>query len=101
MKMDERMKLRSVSFSDEAQPPILPARNNRNHGNRRKQNSVESLPLYGSGTSGSVDLIYGPMAGNGGPNRLNSLPRMMPHHRRKILEQNRPSSSLAGTKKVY
>lgn len=94
--MQDRMKLRSVSFSDDPQPPALPARNRRSHHHHhRKQSSMESLPLYGD-----TDPIYGPIATTKGDpltSRLNSLPRMMPHHRRKILDfNNRPSSSLAG-----
>ena len=85
------MKMRSVSFSDDPQPPnVPPNRNTQRAGGTytRKQNSVENLPLY------DTDPFYG---GQGPQNsRLNSLPRMMPHHRRKILETNRPSSSLAG-----
>ena len=95
MKMHERIKMRSVSFSDEAPAPILPPRNHRGTsggtiGTYRRQTSAESLPLYES------DPIYGNTAGLEPNHGLNSLPRIMPHHRRKMLEFNRPSSSLAG-----
>ena len=96
--IDQRMKMRSVSFSDDPQPPNIPpgSRNQQNGGSRggaggiytMKQNSVENLPLYET----DQQALYGTQN-----SRLNSLPRMMPHHRRKILETNRPSSSLAGT----
>ena len=98
--VDQRMKMRSVSFSDDPQPPNIPpgSRNQQNGGSNSrggaggiytmKQNSVENLPLYET----DQQALYGTQN-----SRLNSLPRMMPHHRRKILETNRPSSSLAGT----
>ena len=90
MKMQERMKMRSVSFSDEApsQAPLLPPRTNRvTGGTYRRQTSAESLPLY------ETDPIYGntvSVSENGAAHnlpvgRLNSLPRIMPAHRRKIL----------------
>ena len=56
MKMQERMKMRSVSFSDEApasQAPMLPPRGHRLGGTYRRQTSAESLPLY------ETDPIYG------------------------------------------
>lgn len=93
MKMQERMKMRSVSFSDEAPStaPVLPPRSHRTGGTYRRQTSSESLPLY------ETDPIYGNIAVDNYHHRLNSLPRMIPTHRRKILDFNqRPSSSLAG-----
>ena len=102
--VDQRMKMRSVSFSDDPQPPNIPpgSRNqlqntgstgtNSSRGGAggiytMKQNSVENLPLYET----DQQALYGTQN-----SRLNSLPRMMPHHRRKILQPDRPSSSLAG-----
>ena len=97
MKMQERIKMRSVSFSDEAPAsggaPSLPPRNRGGGGGTyRRQTSAESLPLY------ETDPIYGNTSAMDNNYRLNSLPRIMPHHRRKILDFNRdrPSSSLAG-----
>ena len=99
MKMQDRMKMRSVSFSDDPQPPGNVANRGNQRGGvagpggvaggiyTRKQNSAENLPLYDT----SLDPLYSTQN-----SRLNSLPRMMPHHRRKILENNRPASSLAG-----
>ena len=91
MKMQERMKMRSVSFSDEAPPAIPPRTFPPPRAAHRRQTSAESLPLYENSemnneVSSSVSKNL----------RLNSLPRMIPHHRRKILDFNRPSSSLAG-----
>ena len=90
--MQDRMKMRSVSFSDEA-PPAIPPRNPRNPvpNHHRRQTSAESLPLYENHSE-----LNGSYNNQDKHLRLNSLPRMIPHHRRKILDFNRPSSSLAG-----
>ena len=84
MKMQERMKMRSVSFSDEApasQAPMLPPRGHRGltGGTYRRQTSAESLPLYetdpiyGNTTSVSENSAHPHPAQSIG--RLNSLPR--------------------------
>ena len=94
MKMQERMKMRSVSFSDEAPAPVLPPRTHRSNatGTYRRQTSSESLPMY------ETDPIYGNIDNyHHRDNHMNSLPRIMPHSRRKLLDfGQRPSSSLAG-----
>ena len=94
MKMQERMKMRSVSFSDEAPAPVLPPRTHRSNatGTYRRQTSSESLPMY------ETDPIYGNIDNyHHRDNHMNSFPRIMPHSRRKLLDfGQRPSSSLAG-----
>ncbi len=101
--MQERMKIRSVSFSDEAQPPALPARNHIKRsqqnllpngyagtGTNRKHTSAESLPVLEQ--TAIAEPIYGFTV-----NRMNSLPRLGSRGRSKqILDSYRPSSSLAG-----
>ena len=87
--MQDRMKMRSVSFSDEA-PPAIPPRTFPPPRATRRQTSAESLPLYENSEMNNESSALTKNL------RLNSLPRMIPHHRRKILDFNRPSSSLAG-----
>ena len=74
MKMQERMKIRSVSFSDEAQPPALPARNPKRSHNifQRRHPSAESLPVLEACNSSSAngEPLYGFVT------RMNSLPRL-------------------------
>ena len=81
--------MRSVSFSDEAPPAIPPRTFPPPRAAHRRQTSAESLPLYENSEMNNDSSVSKNL-------RLNSLPRMIPHHRRKILDFNRPSSSLAG-----